>query len=68
MYDLEDKVNFSVFPSLQGGPHNHGIAGVAVALKQVSAAQKLDEKKLYLYRCNTLLPRSTFSYEEVDNC
>lgn len=36
MYDLEDKVNFSVFPSLQGGPHNHGIAGVAVALKQVS--------------------------------
>ncbi|KAG7261637.1 hypothetical protein CRUP_003304, partial [Coryphaenoides rupestris] len=33
-YDLEDKVNFSVFPSLQGGPHNHAIAGVAVALKQ----------------------------------
>lgn len=38
MYDLEDKVNFSVFPSLQGGPHNHAIAGVAVALKQVSTA------------------------------
>lgn len=36
MYDLEDKVNFSVFPSLQGGPHNHAIAGVAVALRQVS--------------------------------
>uniref|UniRef100_A0A8C8C1V6 Serine hydroxymethyltransferase n=1 Tax=Oncorhynchus tshawytscha TaxID=74940 RepID=A0A8C8C1V6_ONCTS len=33
-YDLEDRVNFSVFPSLQGGPHNHAIAGVAVALKQ----------------------------------
>lgn len=49
MYDLEDKVNFSVFPSLQGGPHNHGIAGVAVALKQVSAASELDEKKLYFY-------------------
>lgn len=39
MYDLEDKVNFSVFPSLQGGPHNHAIAGVAVALKQVCSAQ-----------------------------
>lgn len=38
MYDLEDKVNFSVFPSLQGGPHNHAIAGVAVALRQVSPA------------------------------
>ncbi|TNM88664.1 hypothetical protein fugu_004918 [Takifugu bimaculatus] len=37
MYDLEDKVNFSVFPSLQGGPHNHGIAGVAVALKQAQS-------------------------------
>lgn len=35
LYDLEDKVNFAVFPSLQGGPHNHAIAGVAVALKQV---------------------------------
>lgn len=35
MYDLEDKINFAVFPSLQGGPHNHSIAGVAVALKQV---------------------------------
>uniref|UniRef100_A0A8C2JS04 glycine hydroxymethyltransferase n=1 Tax=Cyprinus carpio TaxID=7962 RepID=A0A8C2JS04_CYPCA len=36
MYDLEEKVNFSVFPSLQGGPHNHAIAGVAVALKQAT--------------------------------
>ncbi|XP_021967426.1 serine hydroxymethyltransferase, mitochondrial isoform X2 [Folsomia candida] len=33
-YDLENKVNFAVFPSLQGGPHNHAIAGVAVALRQ----------------------------------
>lgn len=62
MYDLEDRVNFSVFPSLQGGPHNHGIAGVAVALKQVSTVPKLDEKKLFLYRCNTLLARSSVSY------
>ncbi|XP_077103964.1 serine hydroxymethyltransferase, mitochondrial-like [Siphateles boraxobius] len=36
MYNLEEKVNFSVFPSLQGGPHNHAIAGVAVALKQAT--------------------------------
>lgn len=34
-YDYEDKINFSVFPSLQGGPHNHQIAALAVALKQV---------------------------------
>ena len=36
MYDFEKKINFAVFPALQGGPHNHAIAGVAVALRQVS--------------------------------
>ncbi|KAG9446044.1 hypothetical protein H6P81_012172 [Aristolochia fimbriata] len=34
VYDFEDKINFAVFPSLQGGPHNHQIAALAVALKQ----------------------------------
>ncbi|KAK3732878.1 hypothetical protein QZH41_018669, partial [Actinostola sp. cb2023] len=34
MYDLDKKIDFAVFPSLQGGPHNHAIAGVGVALKQ----------------------------------
>lgn len=36
-YDLEDKINFAVFPGLQGGPHNHTIAALATALKQVSS-------------------------------
>jgi len=35
MYDYEQKVNGSVFPSLQGGPHQNNIGAVAVALKQV---------------------------------
>jgi len=34
MYDFESRVNNAVFPALQGGPHNHAIGGVAVALKQ----------------------------------
>ena len=34
-YDLENRVNFAVFPALQGGPHQGQIAGVAVAMKQV---------------------------------
>lgn len=34
-YDLESRVNQAVFPALQGGPHMHAIAGIAVALKQV---------------------------------
>jgi len=33
-YDLEEAVNFAVFPSCQGGPHEHAIAGIAVALKE----------------------------------
>uniref|UniRef100_A0A2K5HCG4 Serine hydroxymethyltransferase n=2 Tax=Colobus angolensis palliatus TaxID=336983 RepID=A0A2K5HCG4_COLAP len=34
LYNLESLINSAVFPGLQGGPHNHAIAGVAVALKQ----------------------------------
>jgi len=33
MYDFEDKINAAVFPGLQGGPHNHSITALAVALK-----------------------------------
>ena len=36
-YDYEDKINASVFPGLQGGPHNHTITALAVALKQASS-------------------------------
>jgi glycine hydroxymethyltransferase len=42
LYDLEAPINFSVFPGHQGGPHNHTITALAVALKQ---AQTDDFKK-----------------------
>ena len=32
-YDFGDRIDFAVFPSLQGGPHNHQISALAVALK-----------------------------------
>jgi glycine hydroxymethyltransferase len=32
--DLSEKIDFAVFPSLQGGPHNNVIAAVAVALRE----------------------------------
>jgi len=39
MYDLEDKINAAVFPGLQGGPHNHTITALSVALKQAQSAE-----------------------------
>lgn len=32
-FDYEERIHMAVFPSLQGGPHNHQIAALAVALK-----------------------------------
>jgi glycine hydroxymethyltransferase len=34
--DLENRINFAVFPSIQGGPHNNTIAGVATQLLEVN--------------------------------
>jgi len=34
--ELAEAIHFAVFPSLQGGPHNHQIAALAVALKEAS--------------------------------
>ena len=38
-YDLEGPINFSVFPGHQGGPHNHTITALAVALKQAQTPE-----------------------------
>jgi glycine hydroxymethyltransferase len=43
LYDLEGPINFSVFPGHQGGPHNHTITALAVALKQAQT----DDFKAY---------------------
>lgn len=32
--DVAEKIDFAVFPSLQGGPQNHSIAGIGVALRE----------------------------------
>lgn len=41
---LLDNINQAVFPALQGGPHNHQIAALAVALKEANS----DEFKTYI--------------------
>ena len=37
--DLKSKIDFAVFPGLQGGPHNHQIAGVATQLLEVQSPE-----------------------------
>eukprot|EP00397_Hematodinium_sp_SG-2012_P012769 GEMP01012949.1.p1 GENE.GEMP01012949.1~~GEMP01012949.1.p1 ORF type:complete len:485 (+),score=108.14 GEMP01012949.1:152-1456(+) len=39
MYDLEERINQAVFPGLQGGPHNHTITALSVALKQANTPE-----------------------------
>ena len=41
-YNLDQQINESVFPGLQSGPHNHTIAGVAVALAEAKTPQFLE--------------------------
>lgn len=43
--DLFQKVNESVFPCIQGGPHNHQIAALATQLKEVNS----NEFKQYMF-------------------
>lgn len=57
MYDYEDKINQAVFPGLQGGPHNHTISGLAVALKQVSSSSSVFVSIVHRFsfiRCNCI--------------
>ncbi|KAL3496946.1 serine hydroxymethyltransferase [Aspergillus germanicus] len=39
LYDLEGPINFSVFPGHQGGPHNHTITALSVALKYAATEE-----------------------------
>jgi len=41
-YDLAARVNFAVFPSMQGGPHENQIGAIATALKQVDSDEFKD--------------------------
>ena len=49
LYDLENPINASVFPGHQGGPHNHTITALAVALKQAQS------QEFKAYQANVLL-------------
>lgn len=42
---LKEQIDFAVFPSSQGGPHNNTIAAVATALHQVNTQEFVDYSK-----------------------
>ena len=50
----EDAINSAVFPALQGGPHNHQIAALAVALKEASTEEFIDYIKQVKSNAKTL--------------
>ncbi|RDI77472.1 Sec14 cytosolic factor [Venturia inaequalis] len=54
LYDLENPINFSVFPGHQGGPHNHTITALAVALKQAQTPEFLQYQQQVIKNSKTL--------------
>lgn len=54
-----DAVNFSVFPTLSGGPHNHQIAGVATQLLEVQTPEFKEYIKQVKLNAKTLASELT---------
>jgi len=54
LYDLEGPINFSVFPGHQGGPHNHTITALAVALKQAATPEFKQYQEQVIKNAKTL--------------
>ena len=52
--EYENQINFSVFPGLQGGPHENKIAGIAVQLKEVQTKEYHDYMKQVQLNAKTM--------------
>ncbi|GJQ12458.1 hypothetical protein GpartN1_g4294.t1 [Galdieria partita] len=52
--DLEPLINSAVFPALQGGPHNHQIAALAVQLAQVNTPEFREYAKQIILNAKAL--------------
>ncbi|PWW77138.1 SHMT-domain-containing protein [Tuber magnatum] len=66
MYELEGAINSSVFPGHQGGPHNHTITALAVALKQAKTQEFKEYQQQVLKNAKALSDKlSALGYEIV---
>ena len=82
MYDIGDKINLAVFPGLQvithlkfvailsqGGPHNHAIAGIAVAMKQANSEEfKTYQKQVKLLQYVVLNTFTSMLHQGCEKC
>lgn len=57
LYDLENPINSSVFPGHQGGPHNHTITALSVALRQAQSREFVEYQKTVLANAKSLAER-----------
>ncbi|KAE9554453.1 hypothetical protein FO519_002327 [Halicephalobus sp. NKZ332] len=57
LYDIGPKIDGAVFPGLQGGPHNHTITAIAVALKQCLTEEFVDYSRQVLKNSAALANR-----------
>ncbi|KAH7702767.1 CRE-MEL-32 protein, partial [Aphelenchoides avenae] len=57
LYDIGAKIDSAIFPGLQGGPHNHTIAGIAVCLKQCLSEQFVDYGRQIIKNAQALATR-----------
>jgi len=55
--EIAKKINKAIFPGLQGGPHNHVTAAIAVALKEANT------KEFFRYSKQVISNASTLSFE-----
>jgi glycine hydroxymethyltransferase len=52
--EFENAINSAVFPGLQGGPHNHTIGALAVALKVAATPEFTEYQKQVCANCKSL--------------
>lgn len=57
LYDLEGPINSSVFPGHQGGPHNHTITALAVALQQAQSPEFKEYQRTVLENAKSFAAR-----------
>lgn len=57
LWDLEGPINSSVFPGHQGGPHNHTITALAVALHQAQTPEFKEYQRTVLENAKSLAAR-----------